>query len=220
LWRRNDLGAAATELRRAAELIPDDMEVHYALGRVLQKSGAREDAAVELKKAQELNQKAQNAILAKSYNTLATKLLEENKFEEASTKLREALRLDPQSAPAHYNYGVALFELNQAEQAITELKSSLSLNPDEADAYYYLGRAALALRQPAEAAKDLQQALSLNARDARAHNVRAVALAELQQIPEATDELRAAVELEPGNAAFRDNLRCLEQRLAGCTLKP
>ena len=156
---------------------------------------------------------------SKTYNTSATKLLQEGKFEEASAKLQQALRLDPQSAAVHYNYGVALFEMNQFEQAITELRSSLSLNADQADAYYYLGRASLAMGQPAAAAKDLEQGLRLNGRDARAHNVRAIALAELHEYPEASKELQAAVEEEPGNGTFRDNLDCLERRLAGCTLR-
>jgi protein O-GlcNAc transferase len=220
LWRRNRLDEAVAELRRAADLLPGDAAAHYNFGRVLRKTGQLQEAAVELNKARELNDKAQDAILAKTYNNTATKLLQQGRFGDAVAKLQEALLLDPESAAVHYNYGVALLETNQVEKAITELKAALSLNADQPDAYYYLGRASWAKGQPNSAAENLAQALKLNPGDARAHNARAVALAAMQQFPEAAKELQSALGIDSGNQLFRQNLACLERRLQGCTLKP
>ena len=97
---------------------------------------------------------------------------------------------------------------------------ALSLNADQADAYYYLGRAWLATGNPAAAAKNLEQGLRLNGQDARARNVHAVALAAMQQFSEAAKELQSALDLDPKNALFRENLACVERRLAGCALQP
>jgi len=127
LSRRNRLEEAGTELLRAAELLPGDAAVHYNLGRVLRKAGKANEAAVELSRARELNEKAQAAILAKTYNNTATKLLREGRFEEAAAKLKEALRLDPNNATAHYNCGVAFLEINHLDLAVAELKTALRL---------------------------------------------------------------------------------------------
>jgi tetratricopeptide (TPR) repeat protein len=81
-------------------LLPGDAAVHYNLGRVLRKTGKSNEAAVELSRARELNEKAQATILAKTYNNTATKLMQEGRFEEAAAKLKEALRLDPDNATA------------------------------------------------------------------------------------------------------------------------
>jgi Tfp pilus assembly protein PilF len=146
--------------------------------------------------------------------------LQEGQNEEAAVKLREALRLDPENAAVHYNYGVALLETNDLEKAITELQDALALNADQPDAYYYLGRAWWVKGQPATAAENLEKALKLNPQDARAHNARAVALAAMQQFPEAAKEFQIALGIDSANQLFRENLACLERRLQGCTLKP
>jgi Flp pilus assembly protein TadD len=220
LLRRNRLDEAVPELRRAADLLPADAASHYNLGRVLQKTGRTQEAAAELNKAHELNNKAQAAIQAKSLNRTAGRLLQENRFEEAATTLREAIRLDPDSADVHYNHGLALLGLSQLDQSIKELQTSLALNTDQPDAYYYLGRAWLAKGQPAEAAKNLAESLKRNPRDARAHNVRAVALAAMQQLSEAQKEFQFALDLDPQNSLFRENLGCLQRQFTGCEMKP
>jgi Flp pilus assembly protein TadD len=201
-------------------MIPADSAARYNLGQVLQKTGHAREAAIELRAAEKINQKAKDAILAKTYNNTGTKLLQGGQLEEAVSKLREAVRLDPENAVARYNYGVALIETNKLEPAIAELEAALRLKPDQADAYYYLGRAWLARGRPAEAVQHLQTALGLNPRDARAYNVQAVALAAMRRMQEAIEQIRRALEIEPGNALFRENLGCLDRRLEGCTLTP
>src|SRR5262249_29281509 len=54
LYRKGDLGAAATALERARSLSPNDAEFHFLLGLVQFDAGGDRDAAVELRRAVEL----------------------------------------------------------------------------------------------------------------------------------------------------------------------
>ncbi len=51
----------------------------------------------------------------------------------AATNFGRALRLDPNSAMAHYNYGSTLHEMDKYEEAILEYKLALGLDPSLGD---------------------------------------------------------------------------------------
>ena len=56
-------------------------------------------------------------------------LMRTNRNEQAAQKLKEAVALDPNSAPAHHNYGLALAKLGDTPHAIAHLQKALDLNP-------------------------------------------------------------------------------------------
>ena len=216
--RRRQLGEAGAELRRAVELAPGDMAAHYNLGRVLEMAGNSQEGRAELAKAREQNVKAQNAILAKSMNNSATRLLQERRFSDAAASLLEAKRLNPDDSTVRYNLGVALIGSGKLDEGIAELREALRMNPDQPDAYYYLGSAWLAKGQPADAVRALGEAIRLNPDDARAHNARAVGLADLGRLAEAREEADSALSLARGEPLFQKNADCLKRKLAGCRL--
>jgi len=74
------------------------------------------------------------------------KLAKEQKYEEAVAQLKEALRLDPGLAEAHYHLGSVREALGEATKAIEDYTEAIRIKPDYADAfneranvYYALG---------------------------------------------------------------------------------
>ena len=67
---------------------------------------------------------------------------------EAIAAFREAIRLKPDLASAHYNLGNALRVQGKLDEAIAAYREAIRLKPDLAEAHYNLG---LALYLPGEA---------------------------------------------------------------------
>ena len=67
-------------------------------------------------------------------------LLRAGNVEEAIGHLREALRLMPDSAVAHYNLGNALLQSGRAPEAIDQYEQALRINPDFTPARNKLAR--------------------------------------------------------------------------------
>jgi len=69
---------------------------------------------------------------------LAGLLIQQSKFKEGETMIREALNLDPTSWAGQYCLGWALLGLNRVEEAEKSVREALRLKPDSADAYLLL----------------------------------------------------------------------------------
>jgi tetratricopeptide (TPR) repeat protein len=136
------------------------------------------------------------------------------------TKLRQALRLDPENALASYNYGLALLFQNKPDEAITRFQAVLRSLPDHPDTLYFLARAYLAVDRPEDAAACLRKLIVMRPDDPYAHNGLGVALAKIQDWSNAAAEFKNARRLGPGNALFENNQTCIENHLQGCALMP
>ena len=62
-------------------------------------------------------------------------------LDEAIAGYREAIRLEPDYAEAHYNLGIALQDKGQLDEAIAAYREAIRLKPDSAEAHYNLGNA-------------------------------------------------------------------------------
>jgi tetratricopeptide (TPR) repeat protein len=82
----------------------------------------------------------------------------------------EAIRLEPDFAPAHFNRGMAYCTLGRFAAAIDDFTTSLRLVPDLDRALFQRGRAYQSLREYALATADLRAAVKLKPADARYHN--------------------------------------------------
>jgi tetratricopeptide (TPR) repeat protein len=63
-----------------------------------------------------------------------------NRLDEAEVHLREAIRLDPALALAHYQLGLVLEDRNHADDAIPELNKSIQLDAHYAEPHFALAR--------------------------------------------------------------------------------
>jgi len=69
---------------------------------------------------------------------LALELINKNRWEEAITTLREALRLEPQSARSHSLLGSALSRVGRIPEGITHYERAIEIDPGRSDAHYNL----------------------------------------------------------------------------------
>ena len=82
-------------------------------------------------------------------------------FKGALECYSEAIKIDPEYAPAWYYRGNTRFNLKDIEGAITDYSKAISLKPDYADAYANRGDASFSLNHRDEACKDYIKAEQL-----------------------------------------------------------
>ena len=120
------------------------------------------------------------------------------KLEQACALYREAVQLDPQSARAHLNLGIALQAFGDETGAVAGYEKALALEPANPYASYNFGKLRYERGALAEAERLLRQALRAKADFKEARVMLACAL-DAQGKPEA-----AAVELDGLPAEQRD----------------
>jgi tetratricopeptide (TPR) repeat protein len=156
------LGAAYTKAARykeAEEVFRDliakgDPEPTSAIGlaQVLMLEGRPEDAAEVLAEAQE--RLGPSFLLAYFRGIMLGRTA---RSEEAVQQLREAVRLNPQSADARQWLGKAELRRMQIDQAIVDLNEALRLDPHSQPARRLLAQAYAIRKQPDQAAKYLRE---------------------------------------------------------------
>jgi len=77
----------------------------------------------------------------------ALRKLKASDFEGAASAYQQIVKLNPASAEAHSNLGLALYELGRYEGAIPEFSRALALNPNLTGATVLLGLTYSALHQ-------------------------------------------------------------------------
>ena len=92
------------------------------------------------------------------HNNLGYNLLMQKKYADAAGEFREALKLNPRSAVARNNLGLALANLDETDQAVANWQSA----SDPATAHNNLAAVLMEKGNYANARKELQVALSYN----------------------------------------------------------
>ena len=82
---------------------------------------------------------------------LASDSLERGDFDAALTHAQRFLALQPDSADAHFDLGLAREKLGQADAAAAEYREAIRRNPGKAEAYLHLGEAARHAGHPDQA---------------------------------------------------------------------
>ena len=100
----------------------------------------------------------------------------QGKLDEAIAAYREAIRLKPDDAEAHYNLGIALSGQGKLDEAIAEYREAIRLKPDYAEAHYNLGIALDGQGKLDEAIAEYREAIRLKPDYAEAHYNLGIAL--------------------------------------------
>lgn len=127
-------------------------------------------------------------------------------FAEADDMYRQALALNPNSAEAHHNFGLALAAQNQPAEALVEYENAVRADPNFETAQFDLAEALSHANQPAGAAEHYAAAARLNPNRVETHSGLGLCKAMLGDMAGAVDELKEAVRLKPGNAGAWGNL--------------
>ena len=140
---------AIPELQEAARLDPQSGEAHYQLGLALSRAGRKDEAATELKRGRELtsaDDRYQNVNLDISEGRAA---LDKGDLDQAATKFRHALKLQPDSSDAQRYLGVVLEKQGDKDAASNAYEKAVDLNPGN-----FAARQSLQKLLEASAAKD------------------------------------------------------------------
>jgi len=97
----------------------------------------------------------------------------------AIAEWKEALRLDPNLADAHYSLGVTLWQSSDFAGAAEQLQAVIKIQPDYAEAYYTLGTVYKQMKRYQESAEALGKAIELEPDLAGAHTTLASVLRQL-----------------------------------------
>lgn len=128
---------------------------------------------------------------------IAVLFMELNRPAEAVPHFEAALRLKPESAPAHFNYGTALAAAGRYDDAVAQYQRALQLRPNYAIAHNNLASALLQLGRPQQALTSFREAARIEPRLAEAHlNVGLLSRAA-GDYPEAIARFRAALAASP-----------------------
>jgi len=150
----------------------------------------------------------------------ATRLIEEGhaleangKFDEALQRYSDAIRIAPNPARAHLNYGNAKLLKRDLQGALNAFKTALKYKPDYSGAYFNMGNALLNNGQVEEAIENYQKALEIQPEYAEAHCALGVALQELGLIEAAANSHNRALKYNPHSIEAHNNLGIALQAL-------
>jgi tetratricopeptide (TPR) repeat protein len=132
--------------------------------------------------------------LAEVHLNQGEKFESQGKIKEAENEFREAVRLNPKSAKAHFNLGVTILNLNQKEEngkkeIEKEFKEAIKLDPQLA--------ITLNLGASDKAQKESQELINLNFEDAMLHLNLGETFYQLKQTEKAITEYKKSIKLNP-----------------------
>jgi tetratricopeptide (TPR) repeat protein len=136
--------------------MPDDVELHNALGNELKKLGQLADAETSYRRVIEIN--PDHAI---AHYNLGNVFQIQKRLTAAEACYRRALEIKPDLAEGHNNLGAVLKDLGQFAAAETSYRRALRLKPDSAVTHNNLGNILGDLGQHSAAVESFRRALEL-----------------------------------------------------------
>lgn len=133
--------------------------------------------------------------------------------EQAVEAFKEAVKLDPEFAEAHFRLGLgyeALGKRDEAEgeykKAVATYKKYLEEHEDDAEAHYNLGQTYAGLDQYSDAIREYREATKLKQDDADVYYDLGVAHTKLAQYDAAAAAFSKSLEIDPDNYRAQDAL--------------
>lgn len=191
---------ALEPMRKAAMLLPTDVESQYNLGVILQELGYLDEAEASYLQVLQID-----PVYADAYLNLSVTLSGLGRLDEAEERLRHALQIRPDYADAHSNLGALLQERGCLEDAEASFRKALQLTPDNAALHDNLGVTLHRLGRLEEAEGSFRHALRINPDNARTHNDLGITLQELGRLDEVDAHFQMALHINPNDARTHDN---------------
>ncbi len=221
---RQEKVASALELvvpafREAVRLKPEDAAAHCVLAMALTRQGKPAEAIAEFRVVQRLDPERRVAwkhatfttgsgtsqgnlmarlveVIGELHGRLGDSLRLQGKLDEAIAAYREAIRLQPDFAPARLNLGAILCDVkHDYTGAEAEFRETIRRQPHDAAAHLNLGTALVAQGKVSEAIAAYREAIRHKPELAEAHCNLGLALRQQGQYAEALAELRVGHEL-------------------------
>ena len=135
--------------------------------------------------------------------------LDANQLALLEANYRTAIKLDPKSAPAHFNLGGLLEQLQRNIEAEAEYRRAIALRGDYAEAWNQLGRLVQCRGRLGEALVAFRHAVKHKPDNPTHHSNLATLLFALDRHSEALREYQCALRLDPRNTLAHGNLGAL-----------
>jgi arylsulfatase A-like enzyme/Tfp pilus assembly protein PilF len=189
---------AKVSVHRAADvnLSPADRRALASLGYLASHAGDGNDPALQA--LPDIKDRLKYHYTIESAN----KLLDQNRAEEALTRLREAVEAAPESVPAKMLLGEALAKSGQLDAALRVFQDLAESEPDRAEVHARIGWLLGRQGQLEQALGHLRQARELAPDSAEFLARTGVTFLELARPQEAQEMFRSAVEIDPVNGNF------------------
>lgn len=192
---------ALAAFAEAEKLQPDNFEVHFAAGQVLEKQNQLDAAAKEYETAAALDPKSIEPVVA-----LSVVYTRQQKYAQAEAMLRKLLATDPQNQTVRTQLGRILAAEGKQDEAANELGAGDGKIPDDPHAALELGTLYVKAGKYSEAEALFRSAAQKLPQDAEAHFALGSALMQEKKYPEAQQELLMTVKLKPDLGAAYGNL--------------
>lgn len=203
---------AASHLRKAVALNPENAEFHYSLAAMLMQErtemaerlasqglrkgsvrmGTEQEALQALRRAIELNPDHLKARLH-----LGRAYVDLNRSELAEEQFRAVVKRDPHYQWGHYHLAVIALGRGSIEEALREYQKEIELYPNESQAHLELGELLLKQGHTKSALEHLTAARTADPSQPGVHFALAKAFKEAGQIQKAIAAARKSVELDP-----------------------
>lgn len=127
-------------------------------------------------------------------------------YKESIEAFKEAIRINPNDATAHYNLAVSYSKLGMHKEAIDACERAIGIKPDFAEAHYNLGIAYDNLGMYREAIDAYKQSIRIEPDYGNAHINIGSAYGELGMYRESIEAFKQAIRIKPDDANAHYNL--------------
>ena len=186
--------------QRVLAVQPENADALHLIGNIAYQVG-RHDVAIAMI-GQAIRRNGRNPLY---FSNLALALGSQGRFEEAFTRLEQALVLKPDYAEAHNNRGNVLRALNRDVEALASYDRALASLPGFVPAHYNRANLLAALGRFEDALAGYDRVIALKADYPEAHSNRGNALRALQRLDEALASYHRAVALKGDYAQALNN---------------
>jgi len=153
------------------------------------------------------------------HDAVAMLYLQDGRPQEAVTHFRESLRLNRDSAPTHYNLGIALSMLRQYPEATREYEAAVRLDPDHAPAHNNLGAMLHVAGRLDDAARHYRRALELRPENAEARSNLGRLLMLQEKPAEAAAQFEEVLRVQPESVSALTGLAWIRATSADAALR-
>ncbi len=134
-YEEKDFQKAVALLSEADAKQPDNAEILFKIGYILQQIGDNNEAISYYKKALEIDKNDEFI-----HNSMASIYRANSEFVSARMHLNDSLAIDDANPVTYYNYGNLLVDMEHYEEAKTMYEKALELNPGFTQAKDELGK--------------------------------------------------------------------------------
>jgi radical SAM superfamily enzyme YgiQ (UPF0313 family)/Flp pilus assembly protein TadD len=177
---------------RAAELLPEDPEVHYNLGDCYRALGQMAEAAACYRRVLALSPNELGA-----YLNLGMIHHQTGRLDEAEAAYRQVQRLKPDLTEAYYNLALLFKQQGRFDEAVEDFSRAIALRPDFIEARNNLGISLAALGRQGDAEAAWRHALRLQPNHLPTLFSLALLLSGQQRWAEAEAVLRQMLKINP-----------------------